>query len=352
MDSVTTPCPRPFGPRATAIRRLAFGSAIAASLVLPSHARACATHGLMGPPVLASEYEGSDLNDGMVTGTLIIETLLVPPSSTTTCAAGVGVGSFDDLAPADLAITDMKIVVFNRVTGSRVPLPEFGFLPNAITTDGLADGSGPGGPTGTNPLFEGSTWFGFSAIVEPFTPPVLGPDESFAFQFTVQLPLALVPVMLQAQYAGGAGESDGYPTFDGAHPVQYFAPPDPWVTFTAPSSVLVDIDIKPGSQTNCVNESANGVIPVAILGNGDFEVTDVDVTSLSFAGLEVRLRGDGEPSCSLDDVNADGWVDLVCRFAYSPERWMPGEGEATLRGELFGGTEIHGTDSICIVPGK
>jgi hypothetical protein len=158
--------------------------------------------------------------------------------------------------------------------------------------------------------------------------------------------------MLQAQYAGGAGETDGYPMFGGAHPVQYFAPPNASVTFTAPSSVLVDIDIKPGSETNCINEGANGVIPVAILGNGAFEMTDVDVLSLLFAGLEVRIRGDGEPSCSLDDVNADGWLDLVCQFAYSPERWTPGEGEAILRGELLGGTEIQGADSICIVPRK
>jgi hypothetical protein len=146
-------------------------------------ARLCSRPFVLGATVLASIYDGTGLSDGMVTGVLIVETLLIPPSSTTTCAAGVGVGSFDNLAPADLAITDMHTVVFNRVTGSRVPLPEFGFLPNAVTTDGLANGAGPGGPTGTNPLFEGSTWFGFSATVEPFTPPVLGPDESFAFEF-------------------------------------------------------------------------------------------------------------------------------------------------------------------------
>ena len=40
--------------------------------------------------------------------------------------------------------------------------------------------------------------------------------------------------------------------------------------------VQVDIDIKPGSDPNCFNVNGNGVIPVAILGSANFDVTRVD----------------------------------------------------------------------------
>jgi hypothetical protein len=121
----------------------------------------------------------------------------------------------------------------------------------------------------------------------------------------------------------------------------------------------VPIDIKPGSYPNCFNINGNGVIPVAILGSADFDVTQIDVDTLEFAGLEVRVKGNGIPQCSVDDVSGDftfpegapdGIDDLVCQFVDDPSLWNPGDGEATLTGELFDGTLIEGTDNICIVP--
>ena len=151
-----------------------------------------------------------------------------------TRTAGVGLGSLDNLAPGGLNVTGMSIVVLNNATGNRVPLPEFSFLPNSITTTSLLAGSGSSDPPNTNPLFDGSTWFGFSSDVAPFTSPVLGPDEILAFQFDVQLPLLQLPLGLESQYAGGEGQADGTPIFVGAHPVQYFTTTDPSVLFTAP----------------------------------------------------------------------------------------------------------------------
>jgi dipeptidyl aminopeptidase/acylaminoacyl peptidase len=37
------------------------------------------------------------------------------------------------------------------------------------------------------------------------------------------------------------------------------------------------IDIKPASDINCLNINGNGVIPIAILGSGDFNVSAIDL---------------------------------------------------------------------------
>ena len=112
----------------------------------------------------------------------------------------------------------------------------------------------------------------------------------------------------------------------------------------------ITIDIKPGSDPNCFNINGHGVVPVAILGASDFEVNDVDVTTLLFGGLDVRIRGNKGPLCGWDYINDDGLLDLVCHFEDSAASWAPGAGEATLTGELYDGTPFEGTDSICIVP--
>jgi hypothetical protein len=110
------------------------------------------------------------------------------------------------------------------------------------------------------------------------------------------------------------------------------------------------VDIKPGSDPNCFNINGNGVIPVAILGTLAFDVYQVDPVSLNFAGLSVGVRGNGTQKCGYDDLNGDGYFDIVCQFVDDPDSWEPGEGIAILRGHLVDGTPIEGSDTICIVP--
>jgi hypothetical protein len=46
--------------------------------------------------------------------------------------------------------------------------------------------------------------------------------------------------------------------------------------------VPVEVDIKPGSDTNPINPFSRGVTPVAIMGSPGLDVTDIDVTTLAF----------------------------------------------------------------------
>ncbi|UCF38057.1 MAG: hypothetical protein JSU96_04155, partial [Acidobacteriota bacterium] len=116
-------------------------------------------------------------------------------------------------------------------------------------------------------------------------------------------------------------------------------------------TVEVEIDIKPGSDPNCFNINGHGIIPVAINGSASFDVSGIDISTLIFAGLEVRTKGNGTPQCSFQDWNGDGYEDLVCQFVDNPDFWNPGIGEATLTGELFDGRLFDGTDYICVQPG-
>ena len=115
-------------------------------------------------------------------------------------------------------------------------------------------------------------------------------------------------------------------------------------------TLTVDIDIKPGSDPNCFNINGHGVIPVAILGSGDFDVSQIDLASLSFGGLAVRVRGNKGPLCSLEYSNNDDYLDLVCHFEDDATSWSAGNGEATVTGNLQDGRSFEGTDSICISP--
>jgi uncharacterized delta-60 repeat protein len=69
----------------------------------------------------------------------------------------------------------------------------------------------------------------------------------------------------------------------------------------------VQIDIRPGSDSNPDNLASNGMISVAILSAVGFDAQSVDVTSIIFAGAHAAQS-------SFEDVNGDGLLDLVVFF--------------------------------------
>lgn len=110
------------------------------------------------------------------------------------------------------------------------------------------------------------------------------------------------------------------------------------------------IDVKPGSASNCLNINGHGNIPVAILGSETFDVSTIDLDSLLFGGLQVQVRGNKGPLCSVEFSNDDDYPDLVCHFEDDPSNWVSGSGTVTLYGTLVDGAPFEGSDMICIVP--
>jgi hypothetical protein len=87
--------------------------------------------------------------------------------------------------------------------------------------------------------------------------------------------------------------------------------------------VFVDIDIKPQSCPNPLNTRSMGVLPIAILGSPDLDVTVIDLTSILLEGV-MPIRSDVEDvaspvyervdTCDCTTKGADGFDDLTLKF--------------------------------------
>jgi len=106
----------------------------------------------------------------------------------------------------------------------------------------------------------------------------------------------------------------------------------------------IRIDVKPGNSSNSVNPYSRGVIPVSILGSETFDVAGIDLKTVRFG------PGGAEPAHShpghAQDVNLDGFTDLLTHFRTQDTGIACGDDSATLTGVTTSGESFEGSDSI------
>jgi hypothetical protein len=118
-----------------------------------------------------------------------------------------------------------------------------------------------------------------------------------------------------------------------------------------PLPTPADIDIKPGSHPNPINNDGKGVIPVAIFGSPDLDVMFILPWTVELEGMPVKTVGKTDKLLAhYEDVNGDGFDDLVVQIQDMEETFADDATEAFLTGELIDGTLIEGVDEITIVP--
>lgn len=111
----------------------------------------------------------------------------------------------------------------------------------------------------------------------------------------------------------------------------------------------IGIDVKPGSDSNCVNPTSKGRLPVAILADAGFDPLTLDPATILAGGLVAPVHwGKGE------DVTGDGLADLVVQFKTpelnAAELLLDGV-QLTISGTTSSGETVAGSDVIHLVHG-
>ena len=119
------------------------------------------------------------------------------------------------------------------------------------------------------------------------------------------------------------------------------------------------IPISVNVLTKSINQSANGKLPVAILGTSVFDARQIDVATLRIGssandGVSVARRPNGSFMSSIEDLNGDGFADLVVhleRAALEASSALSSPStELLVRGRLVDGCrEVEGTDLVRVI---
>ena len=120
--------------------------------------------------------------------------------------------------------------------------------------------------------------------------------------------------------------------------------------FSLYTTIPVTIDIMRGGPSNRINMKSRGVVPVAILGSETFDVGDIDATTIAFGPSNASpVHNLADPivyAGHLQDINEDGYVDLVVHFKVQEIGLKNTDTAAELRAAIDSVTGIVGSDCV------
>jgi len=218
----------------------------------------------------------------------------------------------------------------------------YGVVFDDINGDGVMDTDEPGIP-------------GVEVVLEGIDDVMTGMDGSYAFA-----------VADTGMYTVVETDPDGYVSTTPNSVDVIVTAGDIQVDFGDRFVADIPVDVKPGSDVNPLNLRSKGVLPVAILGSADFDVTLIDPASLLLNGV-APLRWSYEDVCTNDDMLTDtdfdgndgdmpdGYQDMTLKFSTQEIAASLGDvarGDIVtlvMTGSLMDGTLASGEEVVWIV---
>lgn len=87
-------------------------------------------------------------------------------------------------------------------------------------------------------------------------------------------------------------------------------------------------------------------MPIAILGSSDVDVRRLDLTTITLAGAPIVVQRNGTLQGVLEDVNHDGFADLIVDIEVDRLQLSVADTTAVLRVLDFDGTIYQGADAV------
>jgi hypothetical protein len=104
------------------------------------------------------------------------------------------------------------------------------------------------------------------------------------------------------------------------------------------------IDVRPVCSSNFVTLGNSGLMPVAIFGAANLEVSAIELSSLSLSGA-AAVGG-----ATFSDIDGDTITDMLVNFRMSDLQITASSTRVVLSGALGSGQQFFGSDSISFVP--
>ena len=122
------------------------------------------------------------------------------------------------------------------------------------------------------------------------------------------------------------------------------------ILFGEQQPTTITIDILPGSPENIVRPGAWRLLPVAILGSAELEVTSINPRTIRLNGVDIMLVGKSDKSlCVEKDINDDTYQDLLCDVRSTGFKIGEGEYGIIIKAGTYSGESLRGEDRIKIV---
>lgn len=164
------------------------------------------------------------------------------------------------------------------------------------------------------------------------------------FNHTFKAGMAMLMVMATTVFAAGyydKSDADHMKSDSHKEKASSWGEKSSWDKTDQPMAVEVDIERDSLDLTDQADSKAN-ILEVAVLGSADFDVNNIDQSTLAIGDVK------GEGDFLVEDRNNDGMDDLVAEFSTKNLNLKQGTQELTIKGKTKDGKMFEGSDEITV----